>query len=182
MGRHKKIIKSGWVVALAAGLAACSSHHSSVGLEEADQSSAMAAGQYPHYAGETYHAVKRDRSGFVVNEMEAPRNQTYYFGFDQSSLREQDLAAIEVQAHYLAEHPSASVRLQGNTDNVGSREYNIALGWRRDQSVQQLLRQYGVRGSQIKMVSYGKERPARLGNTPLARALNRRVELVYVAG
>lgn len=184
MAWHNKMIKGLIFPILAVTLVACSTQHAGVSsVDDADEASAMADGEhYPRYADDSTHAVKRDSSGFVVNEMAAPRNQTYYFAFDQSTLREQDLAAIELQAHYLVEHPSAVVRLQGNTDNVGSREYNIALGWRRDQSVQHILKQYGVRDNQIKMVSYGKERPARLGDTALARALSRRVELVYMAG
>ena len=120
-----------------------------------------------------------DSDGFSINSMTAPSDQTYYFGFDKSDMRPQDMKALMVQANYMAAHPSASVRLEGNTDNRGSREYNIGLGWRRDQSVARLMEQQGVRPAQIHMVSYGKENPAVQGNDEHAWALNRRVELIY---
>lgn len=122
---------------------------------------------------------KKDSSGFRVNPMSAPANQVYYFGFDQSSLRSQDMKALAVQANYLATHGKARVRLEGNTDNRGSREYNVALGWRRDQTVARILEQAGVRPSQIDMVSYGKENPVAYGNNAQSWALNRRVVMIY---
>ena len=117
--------------------------------------------------------------GRYVNPLSAPANQVYYFDFDQSTVSEQDMAALLIQATYLATHPSASIRLEGNTDNRGSREYNVGLGWRRDQAVARILEQQGVKPSQIQMISYGSERPARWGNTPRDWSLNRRVKLIY---
>lgn len=117
--------------------------------------------------------------GFAVNSLTAPSNQTYYFDFNQSDLHASDMRALTVQANYLAAHSGASVRLEGNTDNRGSREYNIGLGWRRDQTVGRVLEQDGVKPSQIQMVSYGKENPAVPGNDEHAWALNRRVNFVY---
>lgn len=117
--------------------------------------------------------------GFKVNSLKAPSNQTYYFAFNSSDVRQSDMKALLIQATYIANHPAAVVRLEGNTDNRGSREYNIGLGWRRDQSVARILEQQGVHPNQIKMVSYGKENPAVPGNTEHAWALNRRVDFIY---
>ncbi len=118
----------------------------------------------------------------VANSTKAPENQTYYFTFDSSGLkRKADLAAIVAQANYLASHPDARIRLEGNTDDRGSREYNIGLGWRRDQTVENMLLQHGASKDQIKLVSYGKERPAVFGDNEAAWRLNRRVNLVYEA-
>lgn len=129
-----------------------------------------------------YQGKMRTNSyGEMVNPMVAPANQTYYFAFDQSTLKPSDLAAISIQANYLATHKSAKIRLEGNADERGSREYNIGLGWRRDQAVARLLEQQGVAPKQIEMVSYGKEHPAVTGNNERAWRLNRRVHLVYEA-
>lgn len=118
----------------------------------------------------------------VSNSTKAPENQTYYFTFNSSGLtRKIDMAAIVAQANYLAAHPDARIRLEGNTDDRGSREYNIGLGWRRDQTVESILLQHGVSKDQIKLVSYGKERPAVFGDNEAAWRLNRRVNLVYEA-
>ena len=114
-----------------------------------------------------------------VNSMTAPSNQVYYFQFDQASMQPSDMAALNVQARYISTHPSAHVRLEGNTDDRGSREYNVGLGWRRAQTVAQALEQQGVSPKQIAMVSYGKEHPAVTRENEQAWTLNRRVELIY---
>ena len=84
-----------------------------------------------------------------------------------------------MQAGYLVSHPNAKIRLEGNADDRGSREYNVALGWRRAQAIAHILKQQGVSVGQMELVSYGKEHPAVVGETEEARSLNRRVELVY---
>jgi peptidoglycan-associated lipoprotein len=108
-------------------------------------------------------------------------NQTYYFSFDGSNINQDELDSIHAQADYLIANPQSSVRLEGNTDDRGSREYNVALGWRRDQSVQHILLQSGVDPKQIAMLSYGKERPAVIGDDESAWSKNRRVNLIYEA-
>lgn len=141
--------------------------------------SANDAGSGAEGGSQTYGMNGTDSDGFKVNSLTAPSNQTYYFAFDSSDIRSEDMKALNIQANYIASHSNAVVRLEGNTDNRGSREYNIGLGWRRDQSVARIMEQQGVHPSQIKMVSYGKENPAVPGNDEHAWALNRRVEFVY---
>jgi peptidoglycan-associated lipoprotein len=177
----KKIILGGLILpVVAAGLVACSTKS---GPKGAGQMASADSESYPLYAGQPYQGnERRDATGHIINKMSAPANQTYYFNFDKSRMANADLEALEIQARYLVRHPRKKIRLQGNTDDIGSREYNIGLGWRRDQSVDQLLKRYGVRSNQIEMVSYGKERPARLGGSDADRALNRRVQLIYVTG
>lgn len=118
-------------------------------------------------------------NGFKVNSLTAPSNQTYYFALNSSDVRQSDMKALLIQSNYIAAHPGAKVRLEGNTDDRGSREYNIGLGWRRDQSVARVMEQQGVKASQIQMVSYGKENPAVSGDNEHAWALNRRVDFKY---
>lgn len=115
-----------------------------------------------------------------VNAMTAPANQVYYFDYDQSQVSPSDLRAATIQATYIASHKNATVRLEGNTDDHGSREYNVALGWRRAQAVARVLEQQGVAKNQITMVSYGKEHPVASGDDEQSRSLNRRVDLIYV--
>lgn len=130
--------------------------------------------------GENYEGNgKKGADGRFVNPLTAPANQVYYFDFDGATVYQSDMKAISIQANYLASHPSATVRLEGNTDNRGSREYNIGLGWRRDQAIARILEQQGVLPKQIHMVSYGKEKPVALENNESAWRLNRRVKLVY---
>lgn len=142
-----------------------------------DNSSAQSYGDDNSQA----YAQGKGADGRDINSLKAPSNQTYYFDFNSNNVDSSDYKALNIQANYIAGHPKAKVRLEGNTDNRGSREYNVGLGWRRDQSVARLLEQQGVRPAQIDMVSYGKERPVALGDNEHDWQLNRRVNLVYEA-
>lgn len=129
-----------------------------------------------------------DRSQFSGSNAEgesyntkAPHQQTYYYRFDNSVVEQKYIQSIEAQANYLKNNPQARVLLEGHTDERGSREYNIGLGERRANSVYDLLLASGVNPRQIRIVSYGQERPKVIGNTEAAYQYNRRVFLDYEA-
>jgi peptidoglycan-associated lipoprotein len=103
-----------------------------------------------------------------------------FFEFDSSEIRADYLSVVTAHASYLTRFPTARVRLEGHTDERGSREYNIGLGERRAQTVRKALLLQGVSEAQITTVSYGEERPAVEGSDEAAYAQNRRVELVQV--
>jgi peptidoglycan-associated lipoprotein len=103
-----------------------------------------------------------------------------YFDFDSAVIQGQGVDIVAAHAKYLAANPQARVRLEGNTDERGSREYNIGLGDRRAQSVRRSMLLQGVSEGQITTVSYGEERPANPGHDEAAWAKNRRVEIVYL--
>ncbi len=102
-----------------------------------------------------------------------------YFDFDKSKIKAEFLPLLEQHATYLTEFPDTKVRLEGHSDERGSREYNIALGERRAKAVKRFLQLKGVAEDQISIVSFGEELPARLGHNEAAWALNRRVEIIY---
>jgi peptidoglycan-associated lipoprotein len=104
-----------------------------------------------------------------------------YFDFDSSDIKGEGSDVVAAHSKYLAAHTSTRVRLEGNTDDRGSREYNIGLGERRAQAVRRALMLQGVAEVQITTVSYGAERPAVVGNDEAAWSKNRRVEIVYLA-
>jgi len=108
-------------------------------------------------------------------------SRVIYFEFDSASIRNEDRAAIQAHAQYLSQHSSASVVLEGHTDERGSREYNIALGEQRAKAVRQLLLFQGAVASQLQTVSYGEENPAAIGHDEDAWQQNRRVEITYKA-
>lgn len=99
-----------------------------------------------------------------------------YFDFDSSEIRPEFAGVISAQARRLTGNPSLRMRLEGHTDERGSREYNIALGERRAQAVRRALMLQGVADAQLITVSYGEERPAVEGADEGAYAKNRRVE------
>lgn len=110
---------------------------------------------------------------------QAPHNQIYLFSYDDSALENKYVASVNAQADYLKSHAGARVLIAGNTDERGSREYNVALGEHRANTVADILRMAGVDRQQVRVVSYGKERPANLGHDEASHAQNRRAELTY---
>lgn len=112
---------------------------------------------------------------------QAPHNQIYLFSYDDATLADKYVPSVNAQADYLKTNPGARVLLAGHTDERGSREYNIALGENRANTVAELMRMAGVNRQQIRVVSYGKERPANLGHDEASHRQNRRVELTYEA-
>jgi peptidoglycan-associated lipoprotein len=122
-------------------------------------------------------------STFQGHPLDNPDSQLYrrtvYFAYDSSTVLEEDRPIVEAHARYLAANPNAAATLEGHADERGSREYNIGLGERRASSVRQLMSLLGSSGSQIRMVSYGEERPAVEGHDEASWNQNRRVEIIY---
>ncbi|MFN3628774.1 MAG: OmpA family protein, partial [Casimicrobiaceae bacterium] len=87
---------------------------------------------------------------------------------------------LEAHAAYLKRNPQARIVIEGNTDERGSREYNLALGQKRSESVKRVLMLLGVAEAQIEAVSFGEEKPRRTGSTEADHAENRRADIRYV--
>lgn len=104
---------------------------------------------------------------------------TFYFDFDTSEIKSESRDVLIAHAKYLAENPGRSVRLEGNSDERGTKEYNLALGERRAKAVERFLVVNGASRDQIETISYGEEKPAAMGSNESAYAQNRRVELIY---
>jgi peptidoglycan-associated lipoprotein len=110
---------------------------------------------------------------------ELANRRIIYFAYDSDEIRADDQALIGAHAQWIAANPGARVRLEGHTDERGTREYNIGLGERRAQAVRRALALQGGADLQPATVSFGEERPAVAGETEDAFAQNRRVEIVY---
>ena len=106
---------------------------------------------------------------------------TVFFAFDSSALSAEAQAALDTQVAWLKKHDDVNVIVQGHCDDRGTREYNLALGERRANAVKQYLVSQGIEESRISTISYGKERPAVLGNNEAAWAQNRRAITVVSA-
>lgn len=105
----------------------------------------------------------------------------YYFGYDRYDVSEQDITAINAHAKKLVTNPHAKVRVEGHTDERGSREYNVALGERRSKAIANVLMLKGVNQNQVDIVSYGKEKPVAFGHDESAWSQNRRGVISYEA-
>lgn len=168
----KKLIQMIAAGALVALLGACSSNSGTSGEAggEMDAASSQGLGGEAGFGGE--------QEG-VTYTTKAPHNQTYYFAYDDSSVNPKYMPSIEAQAKYLMANPGAKVVIEGNTDDRGSSEYNIALGERRANSVAEIMQMTGASMGQIRVVSYGKEKPVALGHDDASYSLNRRDEMKY---
>lgn len=109
----------------------------------------------------------------------APVERVIYFDYDQAELRPEFLDIVAQHGRYLAQNPEGRVRLEGHTDERGSREYNIALGERRAMTIARMLQLQGVSSAQTRTVSYGEELPVDDGHNSDAWAKNRRVNIIY---
>lgn len=106
-------------------------------------------------------------------------SRTVYFEYDSAKLTSESIAILETHGNFIAGNGVVSVVLEGHADERGSREYNIALGDRRAQSVRRVLLFQGASSDQVETVSYGEEKPAVEGHDEAAWSKNRRVELIY---
>ncbi len=103
-----------------------------------------------------------------------------YFDFDKSEIKPEYSEIVTFTAHALTANSRLKLKLEGNTDERGTREYNIGLGERRAQAVRRALLLQGVAESQVSTVSFGAERPAAEGDDEAAWAKNGRVEVVFL--
>jgi len=105
--------------------------------------------------------------------------RSIYYEYDKSDIKPESRSLIESNAKYLLAHPDLKVRVEGNADERGSAEYNLALGQRRAESVARMMKVLGVPDGRIEAVSLGKEKPKRTGHDESSWQENRRSDIVY---
>ncbi len=105
--------------------------------------------------------------------------RSVYFDFDRSVIHDTDVPVVEAHARYLVDHSGRAIRLEGNCDERGGREYNLALGQRRADAVRERLKVLGVSTARIETISLGKEKPRNSGHNEAAWAENRRADIIY---
>lgn len=163
----KKIVMSVVLVNL---LAACASHPPAPVAEK----SAPTAKAAPASATSAQVAVDplNDPASILAG-------RSVYYPFDVSAVQEADKPLVQAHGKYLAEHAARKVRLEGNCDERGSNEYNLALGQRRADGVKKMLELSGAQASQLESVSYGEEKPRASAHNEAAWSQNRRTDLNY---
>jgi peptidoglycan-associated lipoprotein len=181
-----KFQRSTILAALALALAACSS---TVPLDESgkapiEERGGAGSGTSGPGGGDSASS----RSVAPVNvEAKDPLNdpggplakRSIYFDFDSDAIRSEFRATIEAHARYLVANKNRKVLIQGNTDERGTSEYNLALGQRRAEAVKSAMAALGASESQMESVSLGKEKPKAAGHDEAAWTENRRADLVY---
>lgn len=120
-------------------------------------------------------------SDVAYNPLKDPNNilsqRSIYFDFDKDEVKAEFRPLIDAHANYLNQNAGANVVLQGHADEIGTREYNLALGQRRSVSVKKVMNLLGVQDRQIETVSYGEERAT--GTDATSRQKDRRVDIIY---
>ena len=162
-------LRMAFAVLLVGALAACSS-----GVKKNENANQGAVSTQPNP-----NAV----APVVVDELNNPNSplakRSVYFDFDSYSVKDEYQSLLQVHANYLKSHPERHVLIQGNTDERGTSEYNLALGQKRAEAVRRALSLLGVQDSQMEAVSLGKEKPLATGHDEASWAQNRRADLVY---
>ncbi|MGQ3115699.1 MAG: peptidoglycan-associated lipoprotein Pal [Hydrogenophaga sp.] len=177
-GRWLRLIAG---ISLVAALAACSSgvKLDNVPVEDRTGSAAGAGGT----GGQSGAVDPRGVSGVSVNGADSAQpnalSRVIYFDYDSFEVKAESAATLEANARYLNANRTRRVNLEGHTDERGGREYNLALGQKRAESVRRALSLLGVPETQMEAVSFGEEKPAQTGFDEAAFSKNRRVELTY---
>ncbi|MBV9571054.1 MAG: peptidoglycan-associated lipoprotein Pal [Alphaproteobacteria bacterium] len=107
---------------------------------------------------------------------------TVHFDYDRYELRDEDRSVLQRQAEWLQKYAQVRVTIEGNCDERGTREYNLALGARRANAVKEYLVSLGVSGGRVDTISYGKERPVCTESSEDCNAQNRRGVTTVVSG
>jgi len=164
-----KVLKGLLLAVPVMAIAACSSHKS------ADNGQSGIGGAST--GAESGNMSSEEQARLQMQELQ--KNNIVYFGLDKYDVSSEYAQMLDAHAAFLRSNPSYKVTVEGNADERGTPEYNIALGERRANAVKMYLQGKGVSADQISIVSYGKEKPAVLGHDEAAYAKNRRAVLVY---
>lgn len=105
--------------------------------------------------------------------------RSVYFDFDSNLVKDEYKPVVTAHAKYMTQNRAAQMRIEGNADERGSREYNLALGQRRADAVKQMMQLLGAQAGQIESVSFGEEKPKAAGHDEAAWAENRRADVKY---
>jgi peptidoglycan-associated lipoprotein len=126
-------------------------------------------------------ANKGNFSSQPWNDPKSPLfEKSVYFGLDEYTVQAKYQKMLSAHSSYLKANPKQKIIIQGNTDDRGTAEYNLALGQRRSDAVRKSLNLMGVSDDQMEAVSFGKEKPKAEGNNEAAWAENRRADIVYI--
>jgi peptidoglycan-associated lipoprotein len=168
----KKMLNSLLVAIIASTVAACSSTQAPEPV--------VASAPVPEVASEPVVSVASEP--VVASAPAVMSHNAVYFAFNKYDVKDGYTGVVQTNANYLASNAQAHVQIQGNTDDIGSVEYNLALGQRRADAVKKALIANGVSRKQIEAVSYGKLKPKYPNDNDSGRAQNRRSDIVYKAG
>ena len=167
-------------IAIALLAAGCATHEAKTEVPVTDHSAATGNTAATASTSSTSSMAKPTIAG---NPLDDPNNilakRSIYFDFDSNLVKDQFEPIVKAHAYYMASHAESRARIEGNCDERGSREYNLALGQRRAEAVAKQMEALGVSTSHIETVSYGEEKPVAKGHDEADWAKNRRDDIRY---
>jgi peptidoglycan-associated lipoprotein len=166
------------IVLVAAALAGCASKETKTEAPVADRS----VTQPQASAGQSSNTTPSRPSTVQGNPLTtgALAQRSVYFDYDSNAVKDEYRGLVTAHSRYLTgDKRDARIRIEGNCDERGSREYNLALGQRRAESVKKVMTVLGVGDNRIETISYGEEKPAASGHDEQAWAQNRRADIKY---
>ncbi len=173
------------IAALAAVLSACSTVKldEPAAVEDRGGKSVPSTSSSSQTGTGTGGAADANKNAKSTDPLDDPASvlakRSVYFDLDSYIVKDEFKPMIEAHGKYLASNPNRKVIIQGNTDERGGSEYNLALGQKRAEAVRRALAAAGAKDSQMEAVSFGKEKPKASGSTEAAWAENRRADLAY---
>ena len=175
----KRVTRLALIGLAAASLAACASRPKPAGPAPVAPTPAPPSAPYtpPPAPAPQPGILPGSMQDFVINI-----GERIYFDTDEYVVRADAQPVLSAQAHWLNRYPAVRIRIEGNADERGTREYNLALGARRANAVRDFLVSQGVSGARIETLSYGKERPIDAGSSEDAWAKNRNARTAITDG
>jgi peptidoglycan-associated lipoprotein len=174
---HTRIAASLFVLSL---LAACASE---VKKDEPAPGASPAAGAPSAAPGAAPTARSAQPGAVAGNPLNDPKSMLFkrsvFYDYDQSAIKTDYRSLVEAHARYLRDNPGATITIEGNCDERGSREYNLALGQRRADGIKSMMKVLGARDGQVDTVSFGEEKPKAQGHDEGSWSQNRRGDIVY---
>jgi peptidoglycan-associated lipoprotein len=175
----KKTLVAALMCAVLYGCGSQPSKDEGAAVEERTPGAAQAAPATPSASAQPVQPSQQVQ----VNPLKDPKNilskRSVYFDYDSDRIRDEFRPVLQAHAKYLADNAGAKMLIQGNCDDRGSREYNLALGQRRAEAVKRVLVLMGARESQIEPVSLGEEKPRCTEQTEACWAENRRGDMLH---
>ena len=173
----KKIALS---IVVASLVAACGSQEVKKDVPVADRTTPTTQPSRPATSTTTSPTTQ---PAIAANPLTDPKNilskRSVYFDFDSNVVKDEFRPVVQAHARYMVDRKDARIRVEGNCDERGSREYNLALGERRAEAVKRVMTVLGVQEGRIETVSFGEEKPAAAGHDEAAWAQNRRSDIKY---
>ena len=175
-------MRAAWIAIAVAALAACSAaptpEQSPADVEEGKRAAAGAQSK-PVPGQEVAKVDLTGKRNLLTDPSSILSHRSIFYDYDKFDVKDQYRALVEAHAKFLRDNPTRKILIQGNTDERGSREYNLSLGQRRSDGVKRMMILLGARENQIESVSLGEEKPKSEGHDETAWSQNRRSDILY---